>query len=259
MPADSIQFANILRKIFNDYGAEIIKDTNRLNALLMDLAPENAKERKLVIDVLKEGIGSNLYNVLGKSQAEQMQCLKTCIYNVTTSRYIPNDIAEYAVSLLANTLGINCEIKSLDKNMNGANNTANEYGTAQAKGKSSFNKPKPNPEPTPNPNPNPIPTPNPNPNPNPIPNPNPNPIPTPNPNPTPTPVKAKKKQVNKVNYCLLALFFGWLGIHKFYSGKILWGILYMIFCWTYVPLIISLIELIIALCKKEDYDGKIWI
>ena len=51
---------------------------------------------------------------------------------------------------------------------------------------------------------------------------------------------------------LLALLLGGLGIHKFYLGQILWGILYLLFCWTFIPLIISIIEVIILLFMDDS-------
>lgn len=63
--------------------------------------------------------------------------------------------------------------------------------------------------------------------------------------------------VNKVIYCVLAFFLGGLGIHKFYARKIGLGILYFIFCWTFIPGFIALIEFIIALCKPSDSQGNI--
>lgn len=50
---------------------------------------------------------------------------------------------------------------------------------------------------------------------------------------------------------VLAIFFGGIGIHKFYLGKVFQGILYLIFCWTYIPAIISFIEGIIYLLSSE--------
>lgn len=41
---------------------------------------------------------------------------------------------------------------------------------------------------------------------------------------------------------LLALFLGGLGIHKFYLGKAGMGILYLLFCWTYIPAVIAFFE-----------------
>lgn len=67
------------------------------------------------------------------------------------------------------------------------------------------------------------------------------------------------KAVNKVIYCILAAFLGGIGVHKFYAGKIGSGILYLIFCWTFIPSIIAFIEFIIALCKKADTNGNILV
>ena len=75
----------------------------------------------------------------------------------------------------------------------------------------------------------------------------------------PVSVPSNKKAVNKVVYCLLAIFLGGIGIHKFYSGKIGMGIIYILFCWTWIPLIVSVIEFIIALCKKADANGNILV
>ncbi len=42
---------------------------------------------------------------------------------------------------------------------------------------------------------------------------------------------------------LLALFLGGFGAHKFYLGKNISGILYLLFCWTLVPVVFSVIDL----------------
>ena len=47
---------------------------------------------------------------------------------------------------------------------------------------------------------------------------------------------------NGTTAVLLALFLGGLGIHKFYMGKPGLGVLYLLFCWTSIPAIISFIE-----------------
>jgi TM2 domain-containing membrane protein YozV len=50
---------------------------------------------------------------------------------------------------------------------------------------------------------------------------------------------------------LLALFLGGLGIHHFYLGNTLLGIIYLLFCWTLIPFLISFIEGIVFLCTSN--------
>ncbi|MBP1889159.1 TM2 domain-containing membrane protein YozV [Clostridium moniliforme] len=66
------------------------------------------------------------------------------------------------------------------------------------------------------------------------------------------PVGIKVPVKSKVTAGLLAIFLGGFGIHKFYLGKIFQGILYILFCWTYIPSIISFIEGIIYLTKSDE-------
>lgn len=56
---------------------------------------------------------------------------------------------------------------------------------------------------------------------------------------------------SKITAGVLALILGGLGIHKFYLGNVGMGILYLLFCWTYIPCIIGLIEGIIYLTSND--------
>ena len=57
---------------------------------------------------------------------------------------------------------------------------------------------------------------------------------------------------SRVGAALFALFLGWMGIHKFYLGKVGQGILYLLFCWTFLPLVVSVIEGIIYLTMTDE-------
>jgi TM2 domain-containing membrane protein YozV len=62
---------------------------------------------------------------------------------------------------------------------------------------------------------------------------------------------------NKTTAGILAILLGGFGVHKFYLGRPLLGILYLIFFWTYVPAIIGLIEGIFYLvANPEDFARK---
>ncbi len=78
-----------------------------------------------------------------------------------------------------------------------------------------------------------------------------------NTNQTTSPVFVGGKVVNKTVYLLLAFFLGGLGVHKFYSGRIGAGIMFIVFCWTFIPSFIALIEFFIALFKTPDSLGNI--
>lgn len=57
---------------------------------------------------------------------------------------------------------------------------------------------------------------------------------------------------NKVVAGVLAILCGSLGIHKFYLGNILPGVVYLLLCWTGIPSILALIEGIIYLVDTEE-------
>ena len=57
---------------------------------------------------------------------------------------------------------------------------------------------------------------------------------------------------------LLALIVGGLGVHKFYVGKPGVGIMYALFCWTFIPAVVGLFEAIqYALMSDETFARKL--
>ena len=65
--------------------------------------------------------------------------------------------------------------------------------------------------------------------------------------------------INKIFYLLIIFFFGSVGVHKFLVRHYLSGFLYLIFSWTFIPFIFSIIEFFITIFKKEDNYGRILI
>ncbi|HBJ34074.1 MAG TPA: hypothetical protein DDZ51_04785 [Planctomycetaceae bacterium] len=56
---------------------------------------------------------------------------------------------------------------------------------------------------------------------------------------------------------LLALLLGGLGIHHFYMGRAFRGLLYLLFCWTFIPAILALLEAIYyALMSEKDFQSR---
>jgi TM2 domain-containing membrane protein YozV len=62
---------------------------------------------------------------------------------------------------------------------------------------------------------------------------------------------------SKIVAALLAFFLGGFGIHKFYLGEGVAGVIYLLFCWTLIPGIIAFFEFIgLLLTSDQVFDAK---
>ena len=59
---------------------------------------------------------------------------------------------------------------------------------------------------------------------------------------------------SKSTAAILALLLGGIGLHKFYTGHILLGIIYIIFCPTLIPALVAFVEGILYLSAKSDEE-----
>lgn len=57
---------------------------------------------------------------------------------------------------------------------------------------------------------------------------------------------------SRVTAALFALFLGGIGIHKFYLGRVGQGVFYLLFCWTFIPAFVALVEGIIYLASSDE-------
>lgn len=74
---------------------------------------------------------------------------------------------------------------------------------------------------------------------------------------TQTDVSDNRPVKNRMLAALLAFFLGSFGAQKFYLGQTKKGILYLIFFWTYIPMILSFIEcLMLVLTTNEKFEEK---
>lgn len=57
---------------------------------------------------------------------------------------------------------------------------------------------------------------------------------------------------SKSTATLLAFFLGGLGIHRFYLGQNGMGILYLVFCWTFIPVLIAFFDFFVFIFMSES-------
>ena len=62
---------------------------------------------------------------------------------------------------------------------------------------------------------------------------------------------------SKSTAIILALLLGGIGAHKFYLDRSGQGILYLLFCWTFIPSLIAFVEAIVyATTSDETFHAK---
>jgi TM2 domain-containing membrane protein YozV len=69
--------------------------------------------------------------------------------------------------------------------------------------------------------------------------------------PTPNP-RADTQKRSKIAAAVIALFLGGLGLHRFYLGRPWSGLFYFLFCWTFIPMILSFVEAIVLIAMSEE-------
>ena len=63
--------------------------------------------------------------------------------------------------------------------------------------------------------------------------------------------------VKKGTYIGLCLLLGGAGLHKFYAGKWIQGLLYLALSWTGVSVVLALLDLLVAMFKRTNDYGEI--
>lgn len=106
MEKDKDNFRQALHTIVEIYGSTLLNDARRTNAFLMDYAPNQAKERKLIISALNEGIGTELIKNIEKGQQEQQLCINRCIRTLVSEAWVTEAAANFAVNTIASAIGI---------------------------------------------------------------------------------------------------------------------------------------------------------
>ncbi len=69
----------------------------------------------------------------------------------------------------------------------------------------------------------------------------------------------EKVCVNRKKLIWLAVLTGWCGGHRFYSKRYILGAFYLVFCWTGVPLTMTIIDLMEIIPIPPDENGNIMI
>lgn len=62
---------------------------------------------------------------------------------------------------------------------------------------------------------------------------------------------------SKLAAALFALFLGSFGIHKFYLKSVGMGVLYLLFCWTFIPSVLGFIDgILLLIMSDEEFNRK---
>ena len=106
MATENKRFAKAMSMVLQDFGLETLQNIDRLNALLMDYAPQDAKDRRLICTVLRQGIGDQLLAVRELSSGEQKTCITKCMFQLKNDTWLSEDASVYALNILCTVLNI---------------------------------------------------------------------------------------------------------------------------------------------------------
>jgi TM2 domain-containing membrane protein YozV len=64
-------------------------------------------------------------------------------------------------------------------------------------------------------------------------------------------------QPNREKALRLALVLGWAGVHRFYTNQTVSGLAYLLFCWTLIPGLLSLVDAaFLARMSDDDFADE---
>ena len=69
-------------------------------------------------------------------------------------------------------------------------------------------------------------------------------------------IEYSSRKKDSTTAVLLAIFLGAFGAHKFYLGDAAMGVIYLLFCWTYIPGILGIIDAFSISRKVELINAR---
>jgi hypothetical protein len=65
-----------------------------------------------------------------------------------------------------------------------------------------------------------------------------------------------KQSRNPSTALVLALLLGGLGAHRFYLREMGWGVAYIVFCWTFIPVLVSFVECFFIRSRTRKFNER---
>ena len=67
----------------------------------------------------------------------------------------------------------------------------------------------------------------------------------------------EKHLISKKKYILMTVLTGWFGGHRFYAKRFYLGAIYLVFFWTFIPVMMSVLDIVEVIPMKADENGCI--
>lgn len=67
----------------------------------------------------------------------------------------------------------------------------------------------------------------------------------------------EKHLISKKKYILMTFLTGWFGGHRFYAKRFYLGAIYLVFFWTFIPVMMSVLDIVEVIPMKADENGCI--
>lgn len=121
----------VLKELVDKYGLELLRNVDRVNALLMDYAPRSEKERKLLVMVMREGVLSQLTRLLREDEENCRSGINKCVKRLASDIWITEAAAKYAVYVLCHAIGLNANLYLGEEEETADNANSEQPATAE--------------------------------------------------------------------------------------------------------------------------------
>ncbi len=113
MNTANAEFVTALKYVFENCGYEVLADTRRINAFMLDLVPKRDSEREILKKVLTENTGNILIKAYGQTDDDKKAIFSECFEKLKENTELKENEIIFALNTLSESLDIGYQLSEI--------------------------------------------------------------------------------------------------------------------------------------------------